>query len=118
MLLLLFILECAMLDWFCGLMFAILPLAFIFRSMLIKKMAKRNKKRLSKTNKKSSPPLTEDEQLELMRCTVDLITYRLSLIEYNIYKDVNPRPYLTPEEFLAAGQPLMDIIHRLQGNAN
>lgn len=118
MLLLLFILEYAMLDWFCGLMFAILPLAFIFRSMLRKKMAKREKKRLSETNSQSSPPFTEDEQLELMRCTVDLITYRLSLIEYNIYKDINPRPYLSPEEFLAAGQPLMDIIHRLRGDAN
>lgn len=118
MLLLLFILKNAMLDWFCGLMFAILPLAYIFRNMLMKKKAKREKKRLSKPNTKSTPQFTEDEQLELLRCTVDLITYRLTLIEYDIYKDLNPRPYLTKDEFLAAGQPLLDMIHRLRGDAN
>lgn len=87
----------------------------------MKKKAKREKlekKRLSEEKSKPNPPLyTEHEQLELMRCAVDLITYRLSLIEYDIYKDLNPRPYLSTDEFLAAGQPLMDIIHRLRGDA-
>lgn len=106
-----------MLDWFYGLIFAILPLAYIFRNLLMKQKAKRGKKRLSKKDSATGRALTEYEQLELMRCTVDLITYRLSLIEYSIYKDVNPRPYLTPEEILAAGQPLIDIVSRLRGEA-
>lgn len=53
---------------------------------------------------------TNVHQLMLIKETVDVITYRLSLIESSIYQDVNPRPHLTPEEYTAATKQIKSLV--------
>ncbi|KAH8398857.1 hypothetical protein KR222_008938 [Zaprionus bogoriensis] len=97
-----------MFNWFYGWIFAILPLAYLFRRMMIvKRKVMQDKNRAGAVVlenvevQKGTTSLTKREELELMKCTVDLIMYRLSLIESSIYRDVNPRAYLTREEILS-----------------
>lgn len=63
---------------------------------------------------RQSSGLIDDEQLQLIRGTVDLITYRLSLIESSIYKEVNPMPHLSPEEYIAAALQMRDVVRRFK----
>ncbi|EDW18513.2 uncharacterized protein LOC6582334 [Drosophila mojavensis] len=68
----------------------------------------------SEKKRRKSNALIDDQQLLLMRGTVDLITYRLSLIESSIYKDLNPKPHLTHEEYMAAAKQMKDLVRLLK----
>lgn len=129
-----------MFDWLFssaifGLLFALLPLVYIFRKAIRLQKQKRSLKLRASLRdalrtrlqvepveelpeKPPSPIQTgcfiDAEQLQLMRGTVDLITYRLSLIESSIYKDLNPKPHLTNEEYIAAAQQMRDVVRRLK----
>ncbi|TDG52586.1 hypothetical protein AWZ03_000819 [Drosophila navojoa] len=68
----------------------------------------------SEKQRRKSKALIDDKELLLMRGAVELITYRLSLIESNIYKDINPKPHLTDEEYDAAAKQMKYILRLLK----
>lgn len=96
-----------MLEWIgqtkmYGLLFIILPILYLLRKLFKmgkQKMLKAKESKIRNSNKRVDTINAINVDVGEVRSAVDLINFQLILIESKIYKDIEPVPPLSVDEF-------------------